>query len=330
MRGAKRSSAHSSTVSRLLALELDRELAGLQLVEQLRLLMPPPPRVRVALAGSSPASDAELLVAQPARERGERLALRRGRRASRAIEPSTAASSSSRRDAPEQRLADLRRPAPRPPRTKMSYACTALAVGVARRRALEAEVGDPVLRARVRAAVEVQPELGDLRRRSAPRGARSAGRGASSSRSTEKLQCGSPVQAIESAAHVVDRRAGSRCASSSATTLVDALVRHVGDDEVLLARDADVAADALGEVGDRDHLVARDRARGARARRCSASPCCFCACTPRWSRRLRASIGGSVKSSSVRPSRSSTRSRMPSGPMSSIMNLSRALTRETR
>ncbi len=40
--------------------------------------------------------------------------------------------------------------------------------------------------------------------------------------------------------------------------------------------------------------------------------------------------GVSAKSSSLRPSRASTRSRMPSGPMSSIMNLSRALTRETR
>ena len=34
MRGRKRSSAHSSTVLRLVALELDRQLAGLQLVEQ--------------------------------------------------------------------------------------------------------------------------------------------------------------------------------------------------------------------------------------------------------------------------------------------------------
>src|SRR5581483_9847396 len=33
---------------------------------------------------------------------------------------------------------------------------------VARRRALEADVADPVLRARMRAAVEVQPQLGDL------------------------------------------------------------------------------------------------------------------------------------------------------------------------
>ena len=32
IRGAKRSSAHARTVLRLLALELDRELAGLQLV----------------------------------------------------------------------------------------------------------------------------------------------------------------------------------------------------------------------------------------------------------------------------------------------------------
>ena len=41
--------------------------------------------------------------------------------------------------------------------------------------------------------------------------------------------------------------------------LVEALVRDAGDDEVLLARQPDVAAVALGEVGDRDHLVARDQ-----------------------------------------------------------------------
>ena len=45
---------------------------------------------------------------------------------------------------------------------------------------------------------------------------------------------------------------------SSSIDGVDLALRHVGDDEVLLARDADVAADALGEVGDRDHLVAGD------------------------------------------------------------------------
>ena len=40
---------------------------------------------------------------------------------------------------------------------------------------------------------------------------------------------------------------------------VDLGLGHVGDDEVLQARDADVAADALGEVGDGDHLVAGDQ-----------------------------------------------------------------------
>ncbi len=68
---------------------------------------------------------------------------------------------------------------------------------VARGRALEAEVADPVLRAGVRAAVEVQPQVGDLRRRSA----RSRLSISAPSRvfvsATEKLQCGSPVHAIE-------------------------------------------------------------------------------------------------------------------------------------
>ena len=41
--------------------------------------------------------------------------------------------------------------------------------------------------------------------------------------------------------------------------LVDPVVRDAGDDEVLLARQPDVAAEAVGEIGDRDHLVARDQ-----------------------------------------------------------------------
>jgi len=43
-----------------------------------------------------------------------------------------------------------------------------------------------------------------------------------------------------------------------------------------------------------------------------------------------ASIGGSSKRSSVRPSFASTRSRIPSAPMSSTMNFMRAFTRDIR
>jgi hypothetical protein len=72
------------------------------------------------------------------------------------------------------------------------------------------------------------------------------------------LQCGSPVHAIEFAAQAFTS-SGKPIRSSSADDAVD-LPRDVRDDEVLLPRDADVAADALGEVGDREHLVAGDEA----------------------------------------------------------------------
>ena len=272
------------------------------------------------MAGSSPA-EAELLVARAAREDGK-LSLRLA-----AVEPALDESCDRRvellaRDAPEQRLADLRL-RPEAAAHEDVVGLHALAVVVARRRALEAEVGDPVLRAGVRAAVELQPS-GDLRRRSAPRGARSARPRRGFVSVTEKLQCGSPVQAIERPRTGLTS-SEKPIASSSAVASVDLLVRDVGDDEVLLARDADVGADALGEVGDRDHLVARDQAEVhrdadvARARPASARG--------RRGGRDGSRCAGRSKSASVRPSRSSTRSRMPSGPMSSIMNLRRALTR---
>ena len=58
-------------------------------------------------------------------------------------------------------------------------------------------------------------------------------------------------------------------------------------------------------------------------------PSCFCACTPTCADGC-TSIGGSVKRSSVRPSFASTRSSIPSTPMSSTMNFSRAFTRDMR
>ena len=58
----------------------------------------------------------------------------------------------------------------------------------------------------------------------------------------------------------------------------------VGDDEVLLARDAHVAAGTLGQVGDGDHLIAGDQAEMDGHADVAQGPGCFCACTPRWSR----------------------------------------------
>ena len=115
-----------------------------------------------------------------------------------------------------------------------------------------------MLGAGVRAAVEVQAQVGDLRRRSARRGGRSARPRRVFVSATEKLQCGSPVQAIELPRTGL-MSSGKPIASSSACDLVDFVVRDAGDDEVLLARQADVAAEAVGEVGDRDHLVAGDQ-----------------------------------------------------------------------
>ena len=71
---------------------------------------------------------------------------------------------------------------------------------------------------------------------------------------TAKLQCGSPVQASE----VTRTRLTSsgKPISASAATGVDAGLGDVRDDEVLLPGQADVAAEALRQLGDREHLVA--------------------------------------------------------------------------
>src|SRR5712671_6678938 len=103
-----------------------------------------------SLDGLEPGREAELLVALPAREDGERLVL-----AAAAVEPALDESCHRRvelraRDAPEQRLADLRI-RPEAAAHEDVVGLHALAVRVARRRALKAEVGDPVLRAGVRA-----------------------------------------------------------------------------------------------------------------------------------------------------------------------------------
>lgn len=109
---------------------------------------------------------------------------------------------------------------------------------------------------------------------------------------------------------------------------LDLRLGHVRDDEVLEARDADVPADALGQPGDGDHLVAGDQSqvdRGADVDE-PGLPLLVDAEMVGGRRRHRRQR----ESTSLRPRRASTRSRMPSGPMSSIMNLRRALTRETR
>ena len=129
---------------------------------------------------------------------------------------------------------------------------------VARRRALEAKVADPVLCARVGTTVEVEPKVGDL---------------------VAELRLEVVDQTAEARLGLGDREVAVRLAGAGDRVpahrvdvereadalelghrLVDRLVRDAGDDEVLLAREPDVAAVALGEIGDRDHLVAADEA----------------------------------------------------------------------
>ena len=245
MRGAKRSSAHSSSVLRLLALELDRELARLQLVDQLDRCTHAAASsfARVLLRRLEAGQHAELarrsVASQNGRERSRR---RRARRASRATRPSTRCVELLGRHAPEERAPDRRVRAEAAAHEDV-VGLAALALLVARGRALEAEVADPVLRAGVRAAVEVQPQVGDLACRSAPRGARSSRPSRVFVSVTEKLQCGSPVQRDRAAAHAVRRRAGSRSRRAPRRPSSTLRLGHVRDDEVLLARDADVAAD---------------------------------------------------------------------------------------
>src|SRR5579862_4394837 len=113
-----------------------------------------------SLCRREPCQHSELLVARAARERDEALAVPA------VVEP--ALDQAFDRDVevvgrypPEERPPDLRR---RPERAAHEdvVGLPPRAALVARRRSLEAEVADPVLRTRVRAAVEVQAQVGDL------------------------------------------------------------------------------------------------------------------------------------------------------------------------
>src|SRR5262245_29350759 len=198
----------------------------------------------------------ELAVREPSRERGERLAF------TPAVEPALDKARNGgvellREDPAEQRPPD-RGIATETATDEDVVGLPAAAVLVARRRPLEAEVGDPVLRTRVRAAVEVETEIGDLR----------------SEALLQRLD-----QAAEPRLRLSHREVAVRLAGAGDPGRPDVIhveweadrgelgargldvgVGHVRDDEVLLARDTDVAAEALGEVGDRDHLVAGDKA----------------------------------------------------------------------
>src|SRR5207249_5002283 len=112
------------------------------------------------LGGLDACERAQLLVRQPACERRKRLA--------------ELTASQPARDEPLYRFVQLlgeHAPEERPPYRRVRAEPAAdedvvrlmpFALGVARGRSLEAEVADPMLRARVRAAVEVEPQIGDL------------------------------------------------------------------------------------------------------------------------------------------------------------------------
>ena len=114
-----------------------------------------------------------------------------------------------------------------------------------------------MLAAGVGAAVEVQPELGDLVPEAPLEVLDEACRRLFVS-ATAKLQCGSPVQPI---AFERSRFAstGKPISPSAARRVCD--VGDAGEDEVLLAGDAGVPALRCSEVRDREHLVARDQAQ---------------------------------------------------------------------
>ena len=238
---------------RLLALELDRQLAGLQLVEQLvraharRLLS------YSLLRRLETREGAELVVGQAALERRERLAVgalvepAAHEALDRALEPLA-------RDAAEERAADLRHRA----RASRARRCRTPRCGCRRRpcRSSPGSRGRRPSAARTRAGS--RRGAGGARRSASPNvvsrwSTRSRRRSFVSP--TEKLQCGSPVQAIELAqiSFVVERQ----------PELVELRERRrrdvgdAGDDQVLLARQADVAAERLDEIGDGDQLVAR-------------------------------------------------------------------------
>ena len=137
---------------------------------------------------------------------------------------------------------------------------------VAHGRALEAEVADPVLGARVRAAVEVEAEVRDL--------VAEALLEVLDQPAEPRLRLGDREVAVRlagasdrAAADAVRRRAGSRSPSARATT---SSTRSSGTFVTMkfcwrVMRMSPPTCSARSAT--RDHLVARDRARGARARR---------------------------------------------------------------
>src|SRR4051812_1142332 len=132
----------------------------------------------------------------------------------------------------------------------------AVAVDVLRGRRLEAEVADPVLRTGVRAAVEMKPQLGDRL---------PEGRLEMLHEVAEPLLGLADGEVAVRLAGAGDRVRPDLVRLQRQAELVERAERggdvdDARDDEVLLARQPDVSAEGLDEVGDGDQLVARRQA----------------------------------------------------------------------
>ena len=186
---------------RLAALELDRQLAGLQVVDQVgahaACLLGRAGRGRVD-AGER----AELVVGQAVANCGKLSSSRRPSSQPATRPPTTSSSRSvgTRRNTGRP-IAGV---APERAAQVDVVGLVALAALVAHGGALEAEVADPVLGAGVRAAVEVEPQLGDVVAEPRLEPLDRAPRGGVFVSVTEKLQCGSPGAADRAGADRVD------------------------------------------------------------------------------------------------------------------------------
>ncbi len=133
----------------------------------------------------------------------------------------------------------------------------ALALRIPHGRALEAEIADPVLATGMGAAVEVQAERGDLVAEPSLEMLDQAAQPPLGLGNGEvAVRLAGTADRIAPQAVRVDRKADLRQHPRGRRHVLDAR-----DDEVLLPRQANVAAVARREIGDGDHLLARDQAQ---------------------------------------------------------------------
>ena len=210
--------------------------------------------------------------------------------------------------------------------SEMQLEAEHLLVAAARERALQADVGDLVLGARVRAAVHVDAhrrlevahpilEVGDDPRRDLL---------GLADREPAELDAGARdrLPAERARAH---RRAGR---GHLGRRLLDVLVRHVEHEHVLPVREPDAAvAEVLGDPRERDHLLARAGGRAASRRRARSAPARAAASRRRGRASARAARRAAAHRAAARPMRRSSSARTRSTPHSSTRNFERARVR---